>query len=147
MQIHAITAALSFCIFGLGLFLGGGVRPLLMTAMKSQPALIGPIVTGMFSRYNILALGLSIVSLILEIVFTPSLTIILILSALTLVLALKVAFDVVIKRREGAAQIRGEGEEGKRLDHLHQIVERATLVVIVLSLGSFVLNLLPGVKP
>ncbi len=43
---------------------------------------------------------------------TPSLNRLLILVALTLILVLKVAFDVVIKRREGAAQIRGVGEEG-----------------------------------
>jgi hypothetical protein len=62
--------------------------------------------------------------------------------ALALILALRVAFDIVIKCREGAGQIRGIGEEGKRLN-LQQIVERATLAIMVLSFGSFVLNLLP----
>jgi hypothetical protein len=42
MQIRVMAGAFSFCIFSLGLFLGAGVRPLLMPAMKSEPALIGP---------------------------------------------------------------------------------------------------------
>jgi hypothetical protein len=142
MQIHAVAGALSFCIFSLGLFLGAAVRPLMLPAMKSAPALIGPIVTGMFSRYNIFALGLSVLSLILERMSKPSLTGFFISVALTLILALKVAFDIVIKGREAAGQIRGAGEEGKRLNLLHQIVERATLAVVVLSFGSFVLDLL-----
>lgn len=144
MQIHVIVGALSFCIFSLGLFLGGGVRPLLMPGMKTEPVLIGPIVTSMFSRYNLVALVLSVATLVLEIMFTSSLTGPLILGALTLTLALKVAFDVVIRRREGAAQIRGVGEEGKRLNLLHTTVERATLLVIVLSLAAFFLNVLPN---
>ncbi len=143
MQIRVVAGALSFCIFSLGLFLGAGVRPLLMPAMKKEPALIGPIVTGMFSRYNVLALVLSMASVILEMVSPFSLTELVILVALTLLLALKVVFDIAIKRREGAAQIRGIGEEGTRLEVLHQIVEKATLAIIVLSLGSFFLNLLP----
>ncbi|ADW71268.1 DUF4149 domain-containing protein [Granulicella tundricola] len=147
MQIHIFVGALSFCIFSLGLFLGAGVRPLLMPAMKSDPALIGPIVTGMFSRYNVLALALSGVSLILELMSSSSRTERFILIGLTLLLALKVAFDSVIKRREGAAQIRGRGEEGMQLDLLHQIVEKATLVIIVLSLGSFILSLLQVGEP
>ena len=143
MQIHAIAGALSFSIFSLGLFLGAGVRPLLMPAMKSEPALIGPVLTGMFSRYNLVALGLSIVSLTLEMTSTPSLTELSLSASLTLILALKIAFDRVIERRERSAHIRGIGEEGKRLNLLHQIVERATLAVIVLSFSLFVLNLLP----
>lgn len=142
MQIRVMAGALSFCIFSLGLFPGAGVRPLLMPAMKSEPALIGPIVTGMFSRYNITALGLSVLGLILEMTSKPSLTGLLLMVALALILALRVAFDIVIKCREGAGQIRGIGEEGKRLN-LQQIVERATLAIMVLSFGSFVLNLLP----
>ncbi len=141
-----MAGALSFCIFSLGLFLGEGVRPLLMMAMKSEPALIGPILTRMFSRYNIVALGLSVLSLILEMMSTPSLDRLLLTVALTLILALKLPFDKVIERRERAAQIRGIGEEGKRLDLLHKVVERATLAIIVLSFGSFVLNLPPGDK-
>jgi hypothetical protein len=143
MLIHVIAEALSFCIVSLGLFLGAGVRPLLMPAMKSEPALIGPILTGMFSRYNIFALLLSVASLILELMSSSSLTERFILVGLTLLLVLKVAFDIVIKRREGAAQTRGIGEEGKQFDLLHQIVEKATLAIIVLSLGSFVLSFLP----
>jgi hypothetical protein len=144
MRIHVMAGALSFCIFSLGLFLGGAVRPLLMTAMKSEPALIGPILTRMFSRYNVVALGLSVLVLILEMMATPSLATLLLTVALTLILALKLPFDKVIERREKAAQIRGIGEEGKRLDRLHKVVEKATLAIIALSFASFVLNLLPG---
>ncbi|WP_263385097.1 hypothetical protein [Granulicella arctica] len=147
MWIHAIAGTLSFSIFSLGLFLGAGVRPLLMPAMKSEPALIGPVLTGMFSRYNLVALGLSIVSLIIEMTSAPSLTKVSVSASLTLILALKIAFDRVIKRRERSAQVRGIGEEGKRLNLLHQIVERATLVVIMLSFSLFVLNLLAVGKP
>jgi hypothetical protein len=144
MWIHVMAGALSSCIFSLGLFLGAGVRPLLMTAMKSEPALIGPILTRMFSRYNIAALGLSVLSLILEMMSTPSPARLLLTVALTLILALKLPFDKVIERRERAAQVRGIGEEGKRLDLLHKVVEKATLAIVVFSLCSFVLNLLPG---
>ena len=146
MPIRVIAGALSFCIFSLGLFLGVGVRPLLMTAMKRAPALIGPIVTGMFRRYNMVALVLSGLSLMLEVGSMPSMARLLMLVALTLVLALKLAFDVVIKRREDAAQIRGIGEEGKRLNLLHEIVEKATVAVLVLSFGSFLLSVLPGAR-
>jgi hypothetical protein len=120
------------------------VRPLLMTAMKSEPALIGPILTRMFSRYNIIALGLSVSTLILQIMATPSLATLFLTGALTLILALKLPFDKVIERRERAAQIRGIGEEGKRLNLLHKVVERATLAIIALSFASFVLSLLPA---
>ena len=48
MWIYVMAGALSFCIFRLVLFPGAGVRPLLMTAMKSEPALIGPRLTRMF---------------------------------------------------------------------------------------------------
>ena len=143
MQVRVMAAAFSFCIFSLGLFLGAGVRPLLMLAGKSEPGLIGPIVTGMFSRYNILALGLSAASFSLEMTAQPSPTELFLMVELASILALKVAFDIVIKRREGAGQIRGIGEEGRRLDRLHQSVERMTLAVMVLSFGTFVLNLLP----
>lgn len=122
MQMRVMAGALSFCIFSLGLFLGAGVRPLLMRAMKSDPGLIGPIITGMFSRYNITALGLSGASLRLAMMYTPSLTEIVLLVALALILALKVAFDSVIKRREGAGHIRGIDDEGRGLNRLHQIV-------------------------
>ena len=120
------------------------MRPLLMTAMKSEPALIGPILTRMFSRYNIIALGLSVSTLILQIMATPSLATLFLTGALTLILALKLPFDKVIERRERAAQIRGIGEEGKRLNLLHKVVERATLAIIALSFASFVLSLLPA---
>ena len=119
------------------------MRPLLMTAMKSEPALIGPILTRMFSRYNIIALGLSVSTLILQIMAPPSLATLFLTGALT-ILALKLPFDKVIERRERAAQIRGIGEEGKRLNLLHKVVERATLAIIALSFASFVLNLLPA---
>ena len=146
LQIRVVAGALSFCIFSLGLFLGAGVRSLLMPAMKREPALIGPIVTGMFSRYNLFALALSAMILILEVMSKPSLTECFIAAALTLILALKVGFDTVIRGREGAGDIRGLGEEGRRLNLLHQIVERATLAVLVLSLGSFVLDLIAAGK-
>lgn len=147
MQIRVLAGALSFCIFSLGLFLGAGVRPLLMPAVKTEPALIGPILTGMFSRYNVIALVLSVASVILAMMSPSSRTERLILVALTLLLALKVVFDIIIKRREAAAQIRGIGAEGKRLDLLHQVVEKATLAIVVLALTSFVLNLFPVGKP
>lgn len=95
---------------GLGLFLGV-VRPRFMTAMKSEPAFIGPVLTGIFSRYNAIALRLSVSNLILAMMSTPLLTRLSIRLALTLIPAFKLAFDIVIKRREGAAQIRGIGEE------------------------------------
>jgi hypothetical protein len=101
MQIHVIVGALSFCIFGLGLFLGGEVRPILMIAMKSDPALIGPILTRMFSWYNLVALVLSALSLILETITTRSPARSFIAAALTLILALKLPFDKLIQRREG----------------------------------------------
>lgn len=140
MQTHVIAGSLSFCIFSLGLFLGGGVRPLLMAAMKSEPALIGPILTQMFNRYNIVALGLSAACLVLEIISARSLPILLLAIAVTLVLALKLPLDESIKRREHSGQIRGVGNDGERLDVLHQIVEKATILIILLSLASFVLN-------
>jgi hypothetical protein len=72
-----------------------------------------------------IASGVAVLTLMLTTdISSSSLTERSILIGLMLLLALKVAFDIVIKRREGAAQVRGIGEEGKRLNLLHQIVER-----------------------
>ncbi len=61
MQIHVWPEHNRFASSSLGLFLGAGVRPLLMPAMKSEPALIGPILSGIFSRNNMIALAPSVV--------------------------------------------------------------------------------------
>ena len=141
MHPQAIEASFFFCIFSLGLFLGAGVRSLLMPAMREQPALIGPILTAIFSRYNLLALTLSVICLVLEMACHLSVVRVLTAGALTVVLALKLPIDRIVKRREGSGQVRGEGAEGQRLDVLHKIVEGATVAVLFLSLASFLLVL------
>ena len=145
MHVEAIEASLFFCILSLGLFLGAGVRSLLLPAMKEQPALIGPILTAMFSRYNLLALALSVICLVLVVGYYSSLVRILVAGALTVALALKLPIDRSVKRREGSGQVRGRGTEGKQLEVLHKVVEGATVVVLILALASFVLVLIrPG---
>ena len=110
--------------------------------MREQPALMGSILTAMFSRYNLLALALSGVSLVLEVIYEPSWIRLLTAGALTAVLALKLPIDRLVKRREGSGQVRGEGAEGKQLDRLHKLVEGATVAVLFLALASFLLLLL-----
>lgn len=146
MQIHVIAGALSFCIFALGMFLVAGVRPLLMTTMKSEPLLAGPVLTRMFSRYNMVALVLSGLNLVVEMMSTRAPDRIAITVLLTLILALKLPFDHVIAAREKAAQIRGRGADGQRLERLHRFMEAATVVILLLSLGLFVFNVVPGSK-
>lgn len=141
MHVQGIEASLFFCIFSLGLFLGAGVRPLLIAAMQREPALIGPILTAMFSRYNLLALALSGVCLVLEIVYAPSLVRLLLVGAITVVLALKLPIDKVVRRREGSGQVRGVGADGRQLDLLHKLVEGATAAILFLALASFILSL------
>jgi hypothetical protein len=142
MQPQAIEASLFFCIFSLGAFLGAGVRSLLMPAMRDQPALVGPILTAMFSRYNLLALALAAICLSLEGAHHPSLLRLFTAAALTLTLSLKLPIDTIVKRREGSGQVRGQGLEGKRLDILHKLAEGATVAVLILSLASFLSILL-----
>ena len=145
MHHQSVEAALFFCIFSLGLFLGAGVRSLLMPAMREHPALIGPIITAIFSRYNLLALALSAICLALEVVYQPSPASLLSAGALTVVLALKLPIDRIVKRREGSGQVRGQGVQGDQLEVLHKLVEGATVAVLVLSLASFILILIgPG---
>jgi hypothetical protein len=141
MHVQVIEASLFFFIFSLGLFLGAGVRPLLVAAMQKEPVLIGPILTAMFSRYNLLALTLSCVCLVLEAVYAPSLIRLILAGATTALLALKLPIDKVIKRREGSGQVRGVEAEGMQLDRLHQLVEGATAAILSLALASFVLSL------
>ena len=142
MHIQALEASLFFCIFSLGLYLDAGVRSLLMPAMREQPALIGPILTAMFSRYNLLALALSAVGFVLEVTSHPSPVRLLLSGALTLVLASKLPIDGVVRRRESSGQVRGQGAEGSRLDLLHKMVEGATVVILFLALASFILTVI-----
>ena len=144
MYIHILEGSLFLSIFSLGLFLGAGVRPLLMPAMKREPALIGPILTAMFSRYNLLALVLSATCLVLELMHPASISRLLLAGSLTLVLAFKVPFDKVVQRRERSGQVRGKGDDGEQLDRLHKVVEGATAVILVLSLASFIMTLIPA---
>lgn len=144
MQANVIVGALAFCVFSLGLFLGGGVRPLLIAAMKREPALIDPIITAMFGRYNVLALGLSVICFAIEIFGPHAWSTISVSAGLVLVLALKLPFDRVIRSRESSGQVRGMGSEGMRLDSLHKIVERATAVILLLALALFVLTVVRG---
>ena len=142
MHSQAIEAALFFCIFSLGLFLGAGVRSLLMPAMREQPALIGPILTAMFSRYNLLSLALAAICLTLEIAHHQPLPRVLTAGALTVTLGLKLPIDKAVQRREHAGQVRGRGVEGNQLDVLHKVVEGATVAILVLALTSFLFTLL-----
>jgi hypothetical protein len=108
-----VTGALSFCTFSLGLFLERAVRPLGVTAMRDEPVLIGLTLTRISSRYNILALALSGLCLILEIMSPPSLRRLLLEAALTTILALKRPFDNLISHRQRAGHVRRIGVEGK----------------------------------
>ena len=140
MHTQVIEGSLFLSIFSLGLFLGAAVRPLLIDAMNREAVLIGPILTGMFSRYNVLALTLSLVCLALQLLYPASLTRLSLTVALTVLLGLKLPIDQVVKRREGSGQIRGEGSEGMQLESLHKTVEAATGVILLLSLASFVMS-------
>lgn len=123
----------------MGVFLGGGVRPLLVSAMKSQPTLVGPILTSMFSRYNLMSLALAAACLTIEILSHRSLATPATAAALTSLIALKLPVDGVIRRREASGQVRREGNEGARLEWLHQAMEKATILIMLLSLVLFVL--------
>jgi hypothetical protein len=138
---NAIAAALSFFIFGLGLFLGAGVRRLLLEAVSRQPELIGSLLTRIFSLYNRLSLVLGVICVVLDALSPTSSVLMGVTIGLTATLALKLPIDSLIDRRERLGQVRGVGSEGRTLDRLHRVVEVATIVVLALAAAAFVLSL------
>jgi len=140
MTNNAFVAAISFFIFGLGVFLVAGVRPLLLKGVERQPEFVGSVLTSIFSRYNAVSLVLAISCIIVQLLSSTSLLLMAASGGLAATLALKLPIDSVIRRRENSGHIRGVGTEGRKLDALHRIVEGATIGVLVFALATLVLS-------
>jgi hypothetical protein len=138
---NIVVASITFFIFGLGLFLGAGVRRLLLEDVKRQPELTGSLLTRIFSLYNSLSLVLALVCVALDVLSPTSSLLTGVTIGLAATLALKLPIDSLIKTREHSGQVRGVGGEGRALHKLHRMVEVATIGVLALAAAAFVLSL------
>ena len=140
MTSNAFVAAISFFIFGLGVFLAAGVRPLLLKGVEIQPEFIRSVLTSIFSRYNSVSLVLAVSCIVVQLLSSTSLSLMAATVGLSAMLALKLPIDSVIRKREHAGQIRGFGTDGRKLDTLHRIVEGATIGVFLLALATLAIS-------